>query len=69
MRRLLGVEPNGQHITLEGITLSQFENGKLIEELSHWDTFGYLQQLGWCGPRQPTARDSGASEMPETSQA
>lgn len=70
LRRLLDVEPHGQHITLEGMTLFQFEDGKLIEDSSHWDTFGYLRQLGVVRPlEEPTAHDSGASELPETSQA
>jgi predicted ester cyclase len=56
-RRLLGVEPRGQHITLEGITLSQFEDGRLVEDFSQWDTLGYLRQLGLVQPLAPRVGD------------
>jgi predicted ester cyclase len=49
-RPLLGVEPHGQRARLEGFTLSRFKEGKLVEDLSQWDTLGYLQQLGVIGP-------------------
>ncbi|QRN98000.1 ester cyclase [Archangium violaceum] len=49
-RRLLGVEPRGQHVTLEGLTVSEFEDGQLVEDTSEWDTFGYLRQLGLVKP-------------------
>jgi predicted ester cyclase len=68
-RRLLDVEPRGQRIVMEGMTLSQFEDGKLIEDSSQWDTFGYLRQLGVVRPLEGVARGAGASDVPETSQA
>ena len=52
-RRLLDVEPQGQHIQMEGMTVSEFENGRLVEDTSHWDTFGYLRQLGLVRPLGP----------------
>lgn len=52
-RRLLDVEPQGQRIHLEGITLSEFEDGRLVEDSSQWDTFGYLRQLGLVRPLGP----------------
>lgn len=54
-RRLLDVEPQGQRIHMEGITVSEFENGRLVEDTSHWDTFGYLRQLGLVRPLGPMA--------------
>ncbi|WP_257451933.1 ester cyclase [Archangium lipolyticum] len=63
-RRLLGVEPRGQHVTLEGITLSEFEDGRLVEDTSEWDTFGYLRQLGVVRPLAEASEEgerSGAS--------
>lgn len=68
-RRLLGAEPHGQRITLEGITLSQFEDGKLVEDTSQWDTFGYLRQLGLVQPLGAMAEPFGEREGPGTSQA
>ncbi|PTL76770.1 ester cyclase [Vitiosangium sp. GDMCC 1.1324] len=68
-RRLLDVEPRGQRVRMEGITLSQFEDGKLVEDMSEWDTFGYLQQLGLVQPLGSLGRPSEAGDIPETSQA
>jgi predicted ester cyclase len=68
-RPLLGVEPHGQRITLEGMTISQFEDGKLVEDMSQWDTFGYLRQLGLVQPLGARAESLGGREGPESSQA
>jgi predicted ester cyclase len=65
-RELLGVKPQGQRITLEGLTVSQFEDGKLVEDMSQWDTFGYLRQLGLVRPLGPMV---GASEQAEASRS
>jgi predicted ester cyclase len=68
-RRLLDVEPQGQRIHMEGITISEFEDGKLVEDSSQWDTFGYLRQLGLVRPLGPMARASETGEHPGSSQA
>lgn len=68
-RRLLGVEPHGQRITLRGMTLSQFEDGKLVEDTSEWDTFGYLRQLGLVQPLGTMSEPFGERPGPETFQA
>jgi predicted ester cyclase len=67
-RELLGVKPQGQHITLEGLTVSQFEEGKLIEDRSEWDTFGYLRQLGVVQPLGHLGEASEEMEEPGSSQ-
>ncbi|MFY0572453.1 ester cyclase [Archangium lansingense] len=68
-RRLLDVEPQGQRIHMEGITVSEFEDGRLIEDTSHWDTFGYLRQLGLVRPLEPMARPTEEGARPGSSQA
>lgn len=68
-RRLLGIEPLGQHVSLEGITLYQFEDGKLVEDSSQWDTVGYLQQLGLLRPLASQVGDLEGRDTLATSQA
>ena len=68
-RRLLDVEPQGQRIHMEGITISEFEDGRLVEDSSQWDTFGYLRQLGLVRPLGPMARASEEGGLSEPSQA
>ncbi len=66
-RRLLDVEPQGQRIHMEGVTVSEFEDGRLVEDTSHWDTFGYLRQLGLVRPLRPMARAVPEGELPGSS--
>ena len=68
-RPLLDVEPRGQHVSMEGMTLYEFEDGKLVEDTSQWDTFGYLRQLGLVQPLAPMAGATVGGGAHETSQA
>jgi predicted ester cyclase len=68
-RHLLGIEPQGQHVTLEGFTLSLFEDGKLVEDSSQWNTLGYLQQLGLLRPLASQVGDREGRDTLATSQA
>lgn len=43
---LMGIAATGQHVTINGMLLSRFEQGKIIEEWEILDQFGLLQQLG-----------------------
>jgi steroid delta-isomerase-like uncharacterized protein len=43
---LMGIAPTGKQVTVSGLTLSRLSNGKVVEEWTHWDTLGMLQQLG-----------------------
>jgi steroid delta-isomerase-like uncharacterized protein len=43
---LMGISPTRKQATVSGITISRFQNGKVVEEWTNWDTFGMLQQLG-----------------------
>lgn len=44
--------PAGETITRRGITILRLENAKVIEERTHEDRLGVLEQLGW----QPALR-------------
>ena len=43
---LMGMPATGKHVTLTGITIDRFEDGKIAEGWTNWDTFGMMQQLG-----------------------
>lgn len=43
---LNGIPPTGKKITVTGTATDRIVNGKIVEEWSHWDTLGMLQQLG-----------------------
>jgi steroid delta-isomerase-like uncharacterized protein len=43
---LMGIPPTGKAITLSGITIMRFANGKVVERWSQSDFLGLLQQLG-----------------------
>ena len=43
---LFGIAPTRKQVTVTGLTLSKFKNGKLVESWDNWDTLGMLQQLG-----------------------
>lgn len=43
---LQGIAPTGKNVSLGGITIVRFANGKIEEEWANWDALGMLQQLG-----------------------
>ena len=43
---LMGMPPNGKKVDLTGMSIFRFEDGKIAEGWSNWDTLGMLQQLG-----------------------
>jgi steroid delta-isomerase-like uncharacterized protein len=43
---LLGVPATGKQVEFTGILISQFDDGKIIEEWENLDTLGLLQQIG-----------------------
>jgi predicted ester cyclase len=45
-KALMGIEPTGQRVTVEGISLARFRAGKLAEDWVQWDVLGMLRQLG-----------------------
>lgn len=43
---LMGIPPTGKHVTVTGITIARFADGKEVESWFNWDALGMLQQLG-----------------------
>jgi steroid delta-isomerase-like uncharacterized protein len=43
---LMGLAPTGARTTTTGITIDRFEDGKIVESWSNWDTLGLMRQLG-----------------------
>jgi steroid delta-isomerase-like uncharacterized protein len=43
---LMGMPPTGKPVTITGITIDRFEDGKVVEGWTNWDTLGMMQQLG-----------------------
>ncbi len=43
---LFGIAPTGKQVTVTGITIDKYVDGKLAESWSNWDTLGLMQQLG-----------------------
>jgi len=41
-----GIAPTGKQITITGVTIVRFENGKMVEGWVNWDALGMMQQLG-----------------------
>ncbi len=43
---LFGIPPTGKHVTVEGLALGRYENGKLVEGWEVADTQKLMEQLG-----------------------
>jgi steroid delta-isomerase-like uncharacterized protein len=43
---LMGMPATGKQVTISGITIDRFEDGKVVEGWTNWDTLGMMQQLG-----------------------
>lgn len=43
---LSGIAPTGKQITISGMTIVRFANGKMAEGFVNWDALGMMQQLG-----------------------
>ena len=44
-RLLLPVAPTGKPVTISGVGIARFANGKLAEGWVNWDALGLMQQL------------------------
>jgi steroid delta-isomerase-like uncharacterized protein len=42
----MGIRPTNRKISVEGITIHYFANGKIIDSNVSWDALGLLRQLG-----------------------
>jgi len=43
---LTGIAPTGKQVTISGVSIARFENGKMVEGYVNWDALGLMQQLG-----------------------
>ncbi len=43
---LMGIAPTGKRVSISGIVITQFRDGKQVESWSSYDQLGMLQQLG-----------------------
>jgi predicted ester cyclase len=43
---LLGISPTGKQVTIWGVAIEKYKNGKLVESWNNWDALGMLQQVG-----------------------
>lgn len=43
---LMGLAPTGVQVTTTGISIDRYEDGKVVESWTNWDTLGMLRQLG-----------------------
>ncbi|HSJ85708.1 MAG TPA: ester cyclase [Anaerolineales bacterium] len=41
----LGVPPSGNRVTVQGMALIRFVDGKVVEDVSYWDDLSVLNQL------------------------
>ncbi|NBC64512.1 MAG: hypothetical protein GVY07_02460 [Bacteroidetes bacterium] len=46
---LFGVESSGKKVTVKGMTLLKFQNGKIVEEKGIVDNLSLMMQLGVMG--------------------
>lgn len=47
---LMGIEPTGAEVEVEGISIGRLEDEKVVEGWSNIDIFGLMQQLGVIEP-------------------
>lgn len=43
---LMGIDPTGTRIEVEGISIFRLESGRIAEQIVAWDALGLLQQVG-----------------------
>lgn len=41
-----GVPPTGRKVSVDGITIHEIANGKIMDSYVNWDMWGLMQQLG-----------------------
>jgi steroid delta-isomerase-like uncharacterized protein len=50
---LMGIAPTGNKMSITGITIHRFADGKIQEGWWNWDTLGMMQQVGAVPAEQP----------------
>jgi steroid delta-isomerase-like uncharacterized protein len=46
----MGIPATGKQVTVTGMNIARFADGKIIEDWGNWDALGLLQQLGAVPP-------------------
>jgi steroid delta-isomerase-like uncharacterized protein len=46
----MGIPATGKQVTISGIDVTRFVNGKSTEHWGQWDTLGMMQQVGVVPP-------------------
>jgi len=52
---LFGIAPTGKEAVVTGISIDRWQDGKIVESWTNWDTLGLLQQLGAVPTAMQTA--------------
>jgi steroid delta-isomerase-like uncharacterized protein len=61
-----GLDPSGNEVRGEGVTIFKFKDGKIVEDLEFWDTYSALKQMGIVPDVETlTARTSSEAGRPE----
>jgi predicted ester cyclase len=47
-----GIEPTGNQIRVEGMSLERIGNGQIVDGFDGWDNLGFRRQLGALDPTQ-----------------
>jgi steroid delta-isomerase-like uncharacterized protein len=47
---LMGLAPTGKVVTVTGISIDRFADGKIAESWTNWDVLGLMRQLGAAPP-------------------
>lgn len=47
---LMGIKPTGKRVTVTGIDIHRFVDGKIAEKWANWDRHGMMEQLGVVTP-------------------
>jgi len=55
---LMGMQPTGNKATISGITLDRFEEGKIVEGWTNWDTLKLMHTIGAVPEQEPAAAQS-----------
>jgi steroid delta-isomerase-like uncharacterized protein len=60
---LNGIAPTGKQVTISGVSMARFTNGKMVEGWVNWDALGLMQQLG-VAPAVGKAKVAAAAGVP-----
>ena len=59
-KRFLGVDPTGKQISVTGVSVLRFEDGKIAEEWDQYDALGMMRQLSVIELEEEAAAQGGS---------